>query len=120
MSLCLQCAEEHCPHKRLTLQHCVMFRNKDFPTPRGTTAGELTRMHVESENPDHYRNKSIEPIDAMRAWLGDDGFVAYCRGNVIKYLARFGDKDAKLSEAKKAAVYLRWLIEVTEGKELSK
>lgn len=77
-------------------------------------------MHVESENPDHYRNKSVEPIDAMRSWAGDVGFAAYCRLSAIKYLARLGDKDAPVSEAKKAQVYLRWLVETLEGKELSK
>lgn len=87
---------------------------------RGTTSGEMTSMHVESENPEHYRNKSVEPIDAIRAWLGDDGFVAYCRGNIIKYTARLGDKDAPISEAKKAQVYVRWVVETLEGKELSK
>ncbi len=78
------------------------------------------RMHVESENPDHYRNKSIEPIDAMRSWLGESMFVAYCRGSAIKYLARMGEKDASLVEAKKAQVYLRWIVETLEGKGLSK
>lgn len=91
-----------------------------IPPSRGTTAGELTRMHVESENPDHYRNKSVEPIDAMRSWAGDVGFAVYCRLSAIKYLARLGDKDAPISEAKKAQVYLRWLVETLEGKELSK
>ncbi len=91
-----------------------------IPPTRGTTAGELIRMHVESENPDHYRNKSVEPIDAMRSWAGDVGFAAYCRLSAIKYLARLGDKDAPIIEAKKAQVYLRWLVETLEGKELSK
>ena len=91
-----------------------------IPPTRGTTAGELIRMHVESENPDHYRNKSVEPIDAMRSWLGDEYFEQYCRGSVIKYMSRIGDKDSSLVEAKKAQVYLRWLVETLEGKELSK
>jgi len=91
-----------------------------IPPSRGTTAGELTRMHVESENPDHYRSKSVEPIDAMRSWAGDVGFAAYCRLSAIKYLARLGEKDEPVIEAKKAQVYLRWLVETLEGKELSK
>ena len=91
-----------------------------IPPSRGTTAGELTRMHVESENPDHYRNKSVEPIDAMRSWAGDVGFAAYCRLSAIKYLARLGDKDTPVSNAKKAQVYVRWLVETLDGKELSK
>lgn len=119
-----------------------------IPPSRGTTAGELTRMHVEaeqkaigegvadmlagrvtemdfsqhveSENPDHYRNKSIEPIDAMRSWLGDSAFAQHCRACIIKYMSRLGDKDAAVTEAKKAQVYARWLVETLEGKELSK
>ena len=82
----------------------------DIPPSRGTTAGELHRMHVESENPDHYRNKSIEPIDAMKSWMTNDQFVGYLRGSALKYLARIGEKDASLVEAKKAQVYVLWLV----------
>ena len=45
--------------------------------------------HVDSVNhPPHYTAGDIECIDAIRAALGREGFVAYCRGSAIKYLWR--------------------------------
>lgn len=83
-------------------------------------AGIQKKPAVENENPDHYRNKSVEPIDAMRSWLGDAAFAQYCRASIIKYMSRLGDKDDAVTEAKKAQVYARWLVETLAGKELSK
>lgn len=121
MSLCDRCARYYlCPMDQRDPQVCAAFTPADVLPSRGTTTGELTRMHVESESPEHYKYSSIEPIDAMRAWLGDDGFAAYCRGSVIKYMSRIGHKDEVLVEAKKAQTYARWLVETIEGKELTK
>ena len=39
-------------------------------------------------HPPHYTAGEIECIDAIRAALGREGFLAYCRGNAIKYLWR--------------------------------
>ena len=39
-------------------------------------------------SPPHYSAGDVECIDAIRAALGPDGFVAFCRGNAIKYLWR--------------------------------
>ena len=36
-------------------------------------------------NPPHYNQGDIECIDAIQAALGTEGFMAYCRGNIIKY-----------------------------------
>ena len=77
-------------------------------------------MSDEHHSPSHYKGKGIEPIDAIRSWLGDVAFVQYCRGNVIKYCARLGDKDESVKEARKLEVYARWMRETLEGKALSK
>lgn len=61
-------------------------------------------------NPSHYRQGDVECIDALRAALGREGFIAYCRGNVMKYLWRLGKKDAALQEARKARWYLDRMI----------
>lgn len=58
--------------------------------------------------PAHYTAGRIEAIEAIREALGDgDPFVAYCRGNAMKYLWRAGKKDpAKAAEdLRKAAWY---------------
>jgi hypothetical protein len=58
-------------------------------------------------HPSHYQSDNgIECIDAIRAALGLDGFVAHCRGCAIKYAWRTGKKDARAQELRKAAWYL--------------
>ena len=44
-------------------------------------------------HPPHYNQGSIECIDAIEAALGTEGFLAYCRGNMIKYLWRAEHKN---------------------------
>lgn len=64
-------------------------------------------------SPPHYTTDSadIECIDAIRAALGDDAFIAYCRGTAIKYVWRTGRKwDAKQDLAK-AVWYLNTAID---------
>lgn len=57
--------------------------------------------------PPHYQtDNGIECIDAIRAALGLDGFIAYCRGNAIKYGWRAGKKDETAQDLRKAAWYL--------------
>ena len=57
--------------------------------------------------PSHYNYGDIECIDAIRAMLGDDGFVAYCKGNALKYTWRAGLKSDTEEDLKKAAWYNR-------------
>lgn len=67
-------------------------------------------------HPPHYKaSGGLECIDAIRASLGQDGFVAYCRGNVQKYLWRADFKGARLQDMRKAAWYLNRAIEELEG-----
>lgn len=62
---------------------------------------------------DHYTRKSIQPWVAMRSWMTPEQFEGFLRGNVIKYTARYPDKDG-LKDLKKAAHYLQALIELLE------
>jgi hypothetical protein len=63
-------------------------------------------------HPPHYNQGGIECIEAIKAALGD-GFVAYLRGNVIKYLWRYDNKGG-LEDLKKAAWYLDRAIKEME------
>ena len=65
-------------------------------------------------NPAHYRAGSIEVIDVIREQLGDEGFVAYCRGNVLKYATRAGRKDATAQDLAKAAWYAQMAAHIGE------
>lgn len=61
-------------------------------------------------HPPHYQSDNgIECIDAIRAALGRDGFIAYCIGNSMKYQWR--EKADKLEDMRKAAWYLNRAIE---------
>jgi hypothetical protein len=62
-------------------------------------------------HPDHYTSGPVECIDAIASALGHDGFIAFLRGQVIKYTWRLGRKDAALQDAEKAAWYQARLIE---------
>ena len=56
-------------------------------------------------HPPHYQSDNgIECIDAIRSALGKEGFIAYCRGNAMKYTWR--DKSDNIEDWKKAAWYL--------------
>lgn len=69
--------------------------------------------------PAHYRLESgREAIDVIRETLGAAGFVAYCKGNAIKYIARAGAKDGASvqTDLQKAAKYLEfWQLAVKGG-----
>ncbi len=67
------------------------------------------------EKAEHYNQGGIECIDALRAALGPEGFEAFCRGSVIKYLWRSPHKGKMTEDAKKARYYLRKLIEEQES-----
>jgi hypothetical protein len=58
-------------------------------------------------SPSHYNQSNIECIDAIRAALGEEGFVHYCRGNSIKYNWRAGHKLDGKQDLQKAAWYSR-------------
>ena len=81
-------------------------------TPDSTRTDAETQPEATDErradmvnHPPHYTADGIECIDAIRAALGRDAFVAYCRGNAIKYLWRASLKGAAEQDARKAVWY---------------
>jgi hypothetical protein len=62
---------------------------------------------------DHYKSKKVQPWDAMECWMSPEQFEGFLRGNVIKYIARYKDKDG-LKDVQKARHYLDKLIECLE------
>ena len=62
--------------------------------------------------PSHYNHgDGIECIDYIRQVLGKDGFIAYCRGNQIKYQHRAMYKGKPVEDLEKAHQYNAWTIE---------
>lgn len=69
------------------------------------------------DHPAHYTSGPIECIDAIRAAVGSDGFKAYLRGNIMKYVWRAGRKDDAVQDLKKARWYIdRLITEETNAK----
>lgn len=57
---------------------------------------------------DHYKRLSIQPWDAMQAWMTPEAFAGFLKCNVIKYVAR--NKNG-VEDLEKARHYLDKLIE---------
>lgn len=67
-------------------------------------------------NSKHYEILAIEPWDIMKANFTTEEFVAYLKGNIIKYTLRSKGQD--LSDAEKIKHYAEKLIEVLEKKDM--
>tara|TARA_R100001143_G_C3277401_1_gene95070 strand:+ start:43 stop:357 length:315 start_codon:yes stop_codon:yes gene_type:complete len=70
----------------------------------------------EKINPDYYKNKDIETIDAILSQLSLLEAVGYLRGSALKYQMRFGEKhgttiDASLTDIGKSNWYQEKLME---------
>lgn len=63
---------------------------------------------------EHYRAKSIQPWTAMESWMSAEQFEGYLRGNVIKYIARYKEKNG-IEDVYKARHYLERLTEHLEN-----
>jgi len=66
---------------------------------------------IDKINPNYYKNKSIETIDAMESQLTRDEFVGYLKGQVWKYLSRHREKNG-LEDIRKAKWYMDKLEKV--------
>lgn len=64
----------------------------------------------------HYKDKTVQPWTAMESWMTAEQFEGFLRGNVIKYIARYKDKDG-LRDVLKAKHYLEKLLECLETRE---
>ena len=58
---------------------------------------------------DHYARRSIQPWNVFRDWFGRLGYSDFLRGNIIKYLCRYRDKNG-VEDLEKASHYLEELI----------
>jgi len=87
------------------LPNCPRCGGPFSEPPRTTTFDPVIR-------PAHYASGAIECIDAIKVALqGEtDPFVAYLRGQVMKYTWRTGKKDDAVQDLEKAAFYLERAI----------
>lgn len=88
-----------------------------FDCPHGVPENHECRdcsMTDMVNHPAHYTAGEIECIDAIAAALGREGFIAYLRGQVMKYTWRLGRKGDAGEDARKAEWYARVLAETLE------
>lgn len=69
-------------------------------------------------NSKHYEELNIQPWEIMERNFTNEEFVAYLKGNIIKYTLR--DKGQALTDAQKIKHYSEKLIEVLETQENDK
>ena len=69
-------------------------------------------------NSKHYEELNIQPWEIMERNFTNEEFVAYLKGNIIKYTLR--DKGQDLTDAQKIKHYSEKLIEVLETQENDK
>lgn len=65
-------------------------------------------------HPSHYISGGIECIEAIKASMSKDEYNGYLKGNVLKYVWRYKNKNNPAEDLKKAKVYLEWLIKEVE------
>jgi hypothetical protein len=76
---------------------------KDDPGMVEFCGGKPTGLYDMVNSPPHYRQGSIETIDAIKAALTPEEFRGYCKGNAMKYVWRERNKGG---DQEKAALYL--------------
>lgn len=70
-------------------------------------------MENDAINPNHYKQGSVECIEALEAALTPEELTGFLKGNVIKYLWRANLKG-QIEDHKKAQWYLDRLCSLSE------
>ena len=63
-------------------------------------------------SPEHYNMLDIEAIDLIEMSMTKDDFLAYLKGNALKYIIRYKHKDNPEQDISKAI----WYLEKLKGK----
>ncbi|HTV07821.1 MAG TPA: DUF3310 domain-containing protein [Candidatus Aquilonibacter sp.] len=61
----------------------------------------------------HYKDMTVQPWEALKAWMTPEEYAGYLRGRAITYLAR-APRKGRLTDIKKAHHTLAELIEFLE------
>ena len=96
-----------CPHCRQNVVYCY----EELPQ---YIVDEPT--HDTVNHPSHYNKYEREVIDSIRGLCTEDEYRGYLKGNQIKYLARYQEKNG-LEDLRKHRWYADALIEFEEGRE---
>lgn len=77
---------------------------------------ETNETNDNVKHPSHYTSGGIECIEAIKESMCTIAYKGYLKGNVMKYMWRYEDKNG-LEDLEKARVYLDWLIILIEEEE---
>lgn len=66
------------------------------------------------QSPSHYSNGSRDTWDAMLDIQGKEAHMAYCQGNVMKYISRYKRKGKPKEDLMKAKAYLERMIDLVD------
>lgn len=77
-------------------------------------------MEIKKNNPvtrpSHYTSGGLEVKTILKKKLTPEEFKGFCKGNILKYVFRAEYKNGA-EDYRKAAQYLKWLIEEAEKHE---
>ena len=77
-------------------------------------SSKLESVKDQVTKPEHYNIGNIEAWDYIRDNLGDEYYVAYCEGNVKKYLHRWRYKGKPKEDLLKAKAYLEQMLKIVD------
>ena len=69
-------------------------------------------------NPNHYKQGGLESIDAIKAFMSEEAFKGFLKGNCQKYLFRYEQKNG-IEDLRKCKWYLERLIASVEEEKNS-
>lgn len=74
---------------------------------------DTSNQNEKVNHPKHYGgDTTYECIKVLKAWLPEEQYKGFLRGNCLKYLCRVGQKDNEVQELEKAKWYLERLIDI--------
>tara|TARA_R110002126_G_scaffold119519_1_gene260518 strand:- start:23 stop:289 length:267 start_codon:yes stop_codon:yes gene_type:complete len=76
---------------------------------------KIAQNQKDNINPDHYKG-SIECIDAIEASMTKEAFRGYCKGNILKYVWRYENKNLK-EDLLKSQWYTSRLVKTYETQD---
>lgn len=84
--------------------------------PAHVDADHRQHLHMDDNpvTPDYYKAGGVETIDYLHAFLTEDEFNGFCKGNIIKYVSRANRKNG-VEDIRKARDYIRYLITSMKG-----
>jgi len=87
-----------------------MYNSSDAEVKKASGVYEISEGADEINTPAHYVKDGIECIDAIKGSMTVEEFKGYLKGNVMKYMWRYQDKEKALQDLKKGQWYLERLI----------